>query len=295
MGEANILLEGLGFPEGPRWHDGELWFSDFIAKTVSSVTLDAVVRPRAVLDDRPSGIGFLPGGEVVVVSMGKKHVVRIDRGSVTIYADLSDLPGNFLNDMLVDADGRLYVGLRSAALRPHEAPLPASAACDGIAIVEPDGSVRIGASDMISPNGMVLSPAGDELIVAETYAQRVLAFARRPDGSLGKRRVFAEVPGRYPDGLCLDDSGAVWFGSPYTDEFVRVGEGGTIIDRIEMPGGVACALGGPQLRLLFLLAVSPELLSPVDGKASPASDVTRPGLSGRILTMAVNDGAAGWQ
>jgi sugar lactone lactonase YvrE len=295
MHQPSVVLDSLGFPEGPRWHDGELWFSDFVAKAVRSTTLDGEIRSRAMLDDQPSGIGFLPDATPVVVSSRKKQVVRIDEGTVAVHADLQDLPGDYLNDMLADGDGRLYVGHRSAALRPHRLPLPASSACDRITIVEPDGTVRVGAVDVMTPNGTVLTPDGRTLIVAETYAQRLMAFARLSDGSLGERTVFAEVPGRYPDGICLDDTGAVWVSSPYTGEFIRVREGGAIADHIAMPGGVACALGGPDRRTLFLLAVAPKLLPPVEGLTPPDGDDAANQLPGRIATVPVNDAAAGWQ
>ncbi len=297
MQEPTVLIDGLGFPEGPRWHQEELWLSDLVSKTVSSVTLAGVQRTRATLDDRPSGIGFLPGGTPVVVSMSRKQIVRLEEGKAVTHADLADVPGDYLNDMLADPDGRLYVGHRSAALRPRPVPLDDSSAGDGITIVEPDGSVRLGAPGMISPNGTVLSAGGDILIVAETYAQRISAFTRTRDGSLGRRRVFAETPGCYPDGICLDETGAVWLASPYTDEFVRVREGGEIVERVPMPGGVACALGGADGHTLFLLGVTPSMLPAVEGTEGPSGEAgeQRTPLRGRIATTRVADAAAGWQ
>jgi sugar lactone lactonase YvrE len=211
-----------------------------------------------------------------------------------VHADvgaLDDVGGDFLNDMLVDADGRAYVGSRSAALHPARRPL--ADGCDALAIVESDGTARRGADGMTSPNGTVLTPDGATLIVAETYAQRVVAFIRAPDGTLGERRTFADTPGRYPDGICLDDAGAVWVASPYSHEFVRVRDGGEVLDRVEMAGGVACALGGPDGDTLFLLAVDPSRLPPVAGDDRPETR-PRPARPGRIATVRAPRPRAGW-
>jgi sugar lactone lactonase YvrE len=290
--EPVILLDDLMFPEGPRWHDGELWFSDLGSGSVRSVDLEGRVQIRAILDDRPSGIGFLPDGDPIVVSMGRRVLLRLDGATPQVHADLGPVGRDFLNDMLIDPEGRAYVGCRSEALRPARRPI--DTASDAIAIVEPDGTVRPGAASMTSPNGTVLTADGTTLIVAETYAQRVLAFARATDGSLGDRRVFADLPGRYPDGICLDDTGAVWVASPYTHEFVRVRDGGEVTDRIPMPGGVACALGGPRRDTLFLLAVDPSRLPAVED-ADGDGPGFGPDLRGRIATVPVAHPAAGWQ
>jgi sugar lactone lactonase YvrE len=262
-GRLRILADGLSFPEGPRWRDGALWFSDIRGQTVQVLAEDGELREMVRLDDSPSGLGFLPDGTAIVVSMRHRLLLRLVAGKTEVHADLGDVPGDFLNDMLIDEQGRAYVGSRSASLLPRSEPLGDESAIDAIVIVEPDGDVRLGATGAISPNGTVLTPDLGTLIVAETYAQRLVAYDRSPAGDLTNRRTFAATPGRYPDGICLDEEGAVWAGSPYTNEFVRVRAGGEITDRISMAGGVACALGGSDGRSLFLLGVDPELLPAV--------------------------------
>ncbi|MGE0878481.1 MAG: SMP-30/gluconolactonase/LRE family protein [Acidimicrobiia bacterium] len=288
----HVLLDGVAFPEGPRWRDGELWFSDFATGTVRSVDLAGTVTTQARIEgDNPSGIGFLPDGAPIVVSMNRRMAVRVDGDSLPVHGDLTAIGRDFLNDMLVDEVGRAYVGTRTRAMLPAVEPLSDEVADDTLVTVEPDGQVRVAASGLISPNGMVVTADGKALIVAETYAQRVSIFDRSSDGTLGTRRTFALTPGRYPDGICLDEEGAVWIGSPYSHEFIRVRQGGEITDVIAMPGGVACALGGPDGHTLFLLAVSPSRLPRITG----ASDEVVPPGGGCIATLQVDAGRAGMQ
>lgn len=295
--QVRVLADGLAFPEGPRWHDGVLWFSDLRARTVRTLTVDGELREVIRLNDSPSGLGFLPDGTPIVVSMQDRLVFCVVGNKAEIHADLRHMPGDFLNDMLVDEEGRAYVGLRSASLRPRSAPLSSESANDAIVIVEPDGAARLGPTGLISPNGTVLSADGATLIIAETYAQRIISYHRSRTGALSGRRIFAEVPGRYPDGICLDDDGAVWFGSPYTHEFVRVREGRAVTDRIALPGGVACALGGRDGRSLFLLGVDPRALPLVDAdvRILRAAPDAGPFVSGQIATTMVEHAAAGRQ
>ena len=104
---ARVLAEGIYFGEGPRWHDGRLWFSDFFAQAVKSVSLAGDVRTEFTLDDRPSGLGWLPDGSLLVVSMTKPHVLRraSSNGSLALHADLSGIATFHCNDMVVDAAG----------------------------------------------------------------------------------------------------------------------------------------------------------------------------------------------
>jgi sugar lactone lactonase YvrE len=217
-------------------------------------------------------------------------------GTIEPYADLRAFSGDFANDMVVDRHGRAYVGMRSAQLRAG-GPIPAAAdAPDVVVLVDASGNARVAADGLVAPNGTVITPDGRTLVVAETYAQRLTAYDIADDGALARRRVYAALPGVYPDGICLDETGAIWVGSPYTDEFVRVREGGEIVERLSVPGGVACALGGPSRRTLFLLAVDPTALpkpgASVEGTPVLHGNATFDG--GRILTRTVTDGGAGW-
>jgi sugar lactone lactonase YvrE len=293
MPDEQLLVDGLTFPEGPRWHDDCLWFSDIRSGTVLRVDSSGSLLTVATLDDSPSGLGFLPDGTPLVVSMRRRVILRVVDGGTEMHADLAGLPGDFLNDMVVDADGRAYVGLRSSSLYAGMPP-DSIRAEDTLVIVDPDGGARIGASGLVSPNGTVISPDGRTLIVAETYAGRILAFERDAGGGLTGRRVFATVPGCYPDGICLDDQGGVWFGSPYTDEVVRVMEGGRETHRRHIPGAVACALGGPGRTTLFVMAVDPEALPKIGSRSVPGGDARSPLEGGRIWTLQVEHPGAGW-
>ena len=289
------LLDGLAFPEGPRWSDGKLWFSDLRNKTVTTVTPDGSSEVVLRLEDSPSGIGFLPDGTPIVVSMNDRKLLRMVGGRAELHADLREFPGDFINDMVVDDQGNAYVGTRSAALRPGFAIPEGDEAPDTIVMVRSGGQAEVAADHLVSPNGTAISPDGGTLIVAETYAHRVMAYDRAPDGSLANRRVYAEVGDVYPDGLCLDRDGAVWIGSPYTGTFVRVREGGEVTDQLPLPGAVACMLGGEDRRMLFLLGVDPAALR-VPGEASGGllRDRERPFTGGHIWTMAVEHPGAGW-
>jgi len=291
-----LLLDRLAFPEGPRWHDSWLWFSDVTNKQVVRVNVDGRHEVVATFDDRPSGLGFLPDGSLLVVAMTQRRLLRVAEGKVEPYADLRDFGGDFANDMVVDADGRAYVGLRSAALKPGFPTPDIADAPDLVVAVEPSGKASIAADHLVSPNGTVITPDGRMLVIAETYAHRLTAYDRATDGTLSGRRVFAAVDGVYPDGICLDDDGAVWVGSPYSDEFVRVRDGGEITDRLAIPGGVACALGGDRRATLFLLAVDG------DGLPKPGASVSNSPVlhgdavfdGGCIWMMPVDHGGAGW-
>jgi sugar lactone lactonase YvrE len=243
------LIGGLGFPEGPRWHDGELWFSDFGDRVVRAVDLDGTAREVVRVDARPSGLGWLPDGSLLVVSMTDQRLLRITSSGATVHADLSAFTPTPCNDMVVDADGNAYVGymgfdLLSSPIQPK----PAS-----LILVRRDGSASVAAPDLMFPNGAVLSADGRTLIVAETFGRRLTAFDVAPDATLSRRRVFAELPERAPDGICLDQSGAIWVADAAGKACVRVTESDVVTDVIKTERGCyACALGGSDGRTLFL-------------------------------------------
>ena len=296
MHAPTLLLDGLAFPEGPRWRGDWLWFSDVTDKRVMRVDVEGHREVVATLDDRPSGLGFLPDGSLLVVAMTQRRLLRLFNGRIEPYADLREFGGDFANDMVVDGDGRAYVGIRSTQLRPGFALPPEGDEPDVVVAVEPSGEMSIAADHLVSPNGTVITPDGRTLIVAETYAHRVTAYDRAADGTLTGRRVFAGVDSTYPDGICLDDAGGVWIGSPYTDEVIRVVVGGQVTDRISLPGGVACALGGSDGRTLFMLCVDPAAL-PKPGTTANATRVLHGTVTfdqGRIWTMSVAHAGAGW-
>ncbi len=257
MSETEILLEGLAFPEGPRWRAGVLWFSDMHSQRVMTVDLQGNAKTVVEVANDPSGLGWLPDGRLLVVSMRDRKLLRLDPGGLQEVADLSHIATHHCNDMVVDAKGRAYVGNFGADLGSGADMIPAA-----IALVEPDGRVRVAADNLMFPNGTVITPDGKTLIVGETFASRMTAFDVGADGSLSNRRVWAELDGFIPDGCCLDAEGAIWVASPITNEVVRVREGGEVLQRIKLEmQGIACMLGGEDRRTLFILSagtVDPE-------------------------------------
>jgi sugar lactone lactonase YvrE len=245
------FVKGLAFPESPRWHEGRLWFSDFYARRVGSVAEDGRVESVCEVPGQPSGLGWLPDGRLLVVSMNDRRLLRLDAGVLAEVADLSTFAAGPCNDMLVDAQGRAYVGNFGFDLHAR-----APFATTDLVMVTPQGTVQVAARDMHFPNGTVLTPDGRTLIVAESYGQRLTAFDVGADGSLAARRVWAQLDGRGvgPDGICLDAEGAIWLASPVSREVLRVREGGAITDRFATDGqAVACMLGGADRRTLFVL------------------------------------------
>lgn len=250
--EATTLVDGLGFAEGPRWRDGKLWFSDFVSRKVHTLTPDGKLSDVVEVPNVPSGLGWLPDASLLVVSMEDRKLMRMDGGELVVHADLSPYATFHCNDMVVDAQGRAYVGNFGFDYESGEAPRATV-----LVLVSPDGGVRVAAHDLRFPNGTVITPDGATLIVGESFGARMTAFDVAADGSLSNRRVWAQLDGgRVPDGCCLDAEGAIWVACPTTNEVVRVREGGEVTDRV--PTGernaIACMLGGDDRRTLFVLA-----------------------------------------
>lgn len=266
MNERKVLLEGLSFPEAPRWHDGRLWLSDFYRQRV--LTVDEAGRTQTVVTiaNQPSGLGWLPDGRLLVVSMLDRKLLRLDGAALTEVADLSALATGPCNDMVVDARGRAYVGNFGFNRHAGEAE---RTTC--IARVDPDGKVVKAADDLLFPNGTVITPDGKTLVVGETFAKRLTAFDIAADGGLSNRRLFADLGDVYPDGICLDAEGAIWVADPRGNRTVRVRDGGEITHRITTGdrGCYACMLGGADRRTLFILTNSgsgPAAAARTDGK-----------------------------
>ena len=271
------LLGGLSFAEGPRWHDGRLWFSDFYTQKVKAVDLDGVAEDIITVPNQPSGLGWRPDGTMLVVSMLDRRLMAWDGKALTQVADLTGASDFNCNDMVVDGDGRAYVGNFGFDFEKGDSP---KGTC--LAIVEPDGTVARGPDELMFPNGMVITPDGSTLIVGETWGARLTAFDRAKDGTLSNRRLFAQLPqGVLPDGICLDAEGAVWAASPISAEVVRVREGGEVTDRVSTGdlNAFACMLGGPDRRTLFICAApaSTERTAASDDGCILVEDVTVPG------------------
>jgi len=261
------LLEGGAFFESPRWHDGRWWVSDFYRHRV--LTADADGREQGVLEveGQPSGLGWMPDGSLLVVSMRDRRILHWDGTSVTVHADVAEHCGGHLNDMVVSRDGRAYAGNFGFDLMAFADPAPAN-----LIRVDPDGTASVAAEDMLFPNGSVITPDGRTLIVGETAGARYTAFTIAGDGSLTDRRVWAQVAetpeittleetlGRLtfgPDGCGLDAEEHIWSADEVNARCVRLAPGGEIVEEIAMPEGLdvfACMLGGDDGRTLLMCA-----------------------------------------
>lgn len=237
------LANGFCFGEGPRWFEGLLWFSDMLGEAVHTVDLRGSMTTLPLPGRAPSGLGFLPDGSLLIASTEDRQVLCYDGETVTTLADLSgDVPAN-LGDMVIDDAGRAYVGSQARE--------------DGVIVrVDPDDTVTVVADGLDFPNGMVITEDKPTLIVAESVARRLTAFTIGPDGSLSDRRIFAEGLDGPPDGIALDAEGGVWTSMTLAHQFQRIVGGGAVTDRIDMGDrtAIACMLGGPERRTLFLLS-----------------------------------------
>jgi sugar lactone lactonase YvrE len=286
---TRVLADGIYFGEAPRWHEGRLWFSDFYAHAVKSVSLAGDVRTEFEIDDRPSGLGWMPDGALLVVSMTKRQVLRrAPDGKMNVHADLNDIAGFHCNDMVVDSAGRAYVGNFGFDL---DAELEARGAESVIAkhttaklaCIAPDGSVRVAAEGMSFPNGSVITLDGKTLILGETLGLCLTAFDIAADGTLSNRRVWASVAPVVPDGICLDADGAVWVANALGPQCVRVAEGGKVLETIDTGlNCFACMLGADDGKTLFMLTAPTSMAAEVE-KAP----------KGKIIIAKVDAGHAG--
>jgi sugar lactone lactonase YvrE len=284
-GDPELLVKGLGFPECPRWHDGHLWISDIMTRQVLKITPAGEVTVFAQLTaSRPMGLGFLPGGSVLVVAMEERRLLLYRDGSCSEVANLEPVTVGLLNDLVVDGRGRSYMSNTGRALGLGERK-PANISLF-IAGQEP----RLVASGLQLTNGLVVTPDERTLIVAETEGGRLTAFTITDDGSLVDQRVFADLGEEVPNGIAADADGAVWVAS-HKGKYLRVADGGEILDSVEVAGGrermaVACMLGGADGRQLFMTSCD-QLPSHNDF----AANVER---TGRIDVVTVDVPGAGW-
>jgi sugar lactone lactonase YvrE len=264
-GDVSVVLDGLSFLECPRWHDGRLWVSDFYTESVLVTDGRGGSEVVARVPQQPSGLGFLPDGRALIVSMRDRRILRREPdGELVEHADLSGLVPAVLNDMVVDAEGWAYVGNFGFDLMNGEALRSTTLTC-----VSPAGEPRTVAEDLMFPNGMVV--ADGVLVVAESFGGRLTAFDIADDHTLTNRRAWAEFGTPVesaeaeevlagldvvPDGICLDAEGAVWVADATHSRVVRVREGGEIVDEVSTaPQAVfACMLGGDDGRTLFMCA-----------------------------------------
>ncbi len=280
MPELKTLMTGLAFGESPRWHNGRLWFSDFGAQEVVVVDLDGKSEVIARVPGTPMGLGFLPDGRLLIISMRDGLLLRREHdGSLVTHADLSHLSRYPWSDMVVDGRGNAYIGNLGFNF-------PGGEFAPGILVlVTPDGLVRQVAEGCAFANGMVVTPDNATLILAESYGHRLTAFDIDATGLLSNRRVWADLGDGYPDGICLDAENAIWYADVPAKRCVRVRQGGEMLQTIDLDRGCfACMLGGVDRRTLFLMVA----------EYPPASWGPEAARTGQVLTVQVPVPGVGW-
>lgn len=293
--ELSVLASGYTYLEGLRWHEDRLWASDFYTEQVIAVDLQGKVEQICRVPQQPSGLGWLPDGRLLISSMKDRKVLRREPdGTLAVHADLSALTGGPINDMVVDAQGRAYVGNFGFDLM---AGAPVSTTT--LVRVDTDGVAQVVADGLCFPNGSFITPDGKTLIVNETFGNRISEFDIQPNGALGARRDWADfgalpdsddlsvliaASAIGPDGGALDADGALWVADAIGKRIVRVERGGKILEQIDTGefGIFAAALGGPDGRTLFM-AAAPDFIE-ANRRAKPEA---------RILTTRVDVPHAG--
>ena len=253
--KLETLMKGLTFGEGPRWHENKFYFSDFYSHKVYSLDLSGKHEVIVEIPNQPSGLGWTPDGTMLIVSMKDRKLMSLKDGQLKERADLTEFSGFHCNDMVVDIDGNAFIGNFGFNTYDGEEIKPTN-----LILVKPGEEPVLAADNLFFPNGTVITPDNKTLIVGETYAARLTAFDKSEDGSLSNRRIWADlkvnaeegtVP--LPDGMCIDEEGAIWVASPSTAEVIRVHEGGMISERIPVQtNAFACMLGGEDRRTLFI-------------------------------------------
>jgi sugar lactone lactonase YvrE len=285
---ATVVREGLGFGEGPRWHDGRLWYSDFYRHGIYSMAEDGSdeVLEHQVLT-QPSGLGWLPDGDLLSVSMTDQKVLRFHEGQVSTFADISEHCVFWANDMIVSPTGYSYVGnfgfdldTRLAELgveRFLAEPPPTT----NLVVLNAEGDVIQVVPDLAFPNGTVITPDGATLIVGETFGAKHTAFDVNADGTLTNRRVWAPLGSAITDGMCLDAEGQIWFANPTSRHCLRVREGGEVTGSVECSKrAYACVLGGEDRRTLFIMTAGSSDRFEIANKTEGAIESVRVDVAG---------------
>jgi sugar lactone lactonase YvrE len=275
--KLEVFVDGFTFLEGPRWRDGLLWMSDINAKKVYTISPDGTRTVMAEVPDRPSGIGFLPDGTPIVVSMRDCSLKFIKNGELELHADISALVNGEINDMVVDKKGNAYVGSMGYDLFAGEDFKPGA-----LILVKANGEAQEVADELHFPNGPVVTPDGKTLIVAESWGKRLTAFNIEEDGTLSDRRIFADLGDYTPDGITLDEEGCVWLAAFANDCYVRVRDGGEVTNVIELQGrrAIACTLGGADMKTLYCLTFDGQMKDIGEGKQAGQVETVRVDVAG---------------
>tara|TARA_B100000965_G_C19518244_1_gene725195 strand:- start:298 stop:1170 length:873 start_codon:yes stop_codon:yes gene_type:complete len=253
--KLQTLMDGLTFGEGPRWHEDKFYFSDFYSHKVYTLDLEGNYEVIVEVPNQPSGLGWMPDGTMLIVSMKDRKLLSFRDNALEERADLSGLAGFHCNDMVVDSKGNAYIG--NFGFNTYEGEEVKST---NLILVRPGEEPCIAAENILFPNGTVITEDEKTLVVGETYAAKLTAFDVNEDASLSNRRVWADLTQSIdngnvpvPDGMCLDAEGAIWVASPSTADVIRVKEGGEILERIPVKtNAYACMLGGKDRKTLFI-------------------------------------------
>ena len=289
------LTGGLYFGEGPRWHENKLWFSDFYSHKVMTLDENNSLETICEVPSQPSGLGWLPNGDLLIVSMLDRKILRFSKGSISVHADLSEYVEHKCNDMVVGRDGTAYVGNFGMGDAGE------SLKSTHLMIVKSDGTVLKGPDNLLFPNGTVITEDGKNLIIAETLGAKLTSFDIEDNGELTNRELWARTSplfslliikflsslgfdlskvdfSRYsknlhvPDGICLDEKNGIWIASPTTKAVVRIEKGGNITDTINTPkGAFACMLGGKERKTLYVIISNSS--DPEEAQASPEGEI----------------------
>jgi sugar lactone lactonase YvrE len=283
--QPRVLLDGLAMPESPRWHDGRLWFSNWGTREIVAVDLKGNSK---VVGEGPDGLGWavnwLPDGRLLITG---QELIRVEPdGSRVRHADLSHISPLGWSEITVDGRGNAYVNTINFDFAEFNEVLTSGRAPGKIALVTPDGEAHEVANELAFPNGMVITPDNETLVVAESFAARLTAFDIAEDGALSNRRVWADDVA--PDGICLDADGCIWASTAHTaNDTARIREGGEVLDRIEV--GRPCfatMLGGPDRRTLFMLAA--------DWRGTEGIEDVITARTGQVLVAEAPANGVGW-
>ncbi len=246
--QSKILIEGLSFPESPRWHEGNFWFTDQHAKRVYRLHLDGKLETIIETEDLPGGLGWLPDGSLLVVYMTRRQIMKWNGSELELYADLSRHASFHCNDMVIDEEGRIYAGNFGFDLHGGDEQTSAE-----LLLIDKNRLISVESSEVVFPNGSVITPDKKHLIVAETFAHRLTDFKLDGYGKIKSSRTWAELGDVTPDGICLDDAGMIWVASPGTHEVIRVKHGGSKVSFCNTRGTpYACMLGGEARKTLYI-------------------------------------------
>jgi sugar lactone lactonase YvrE len=277
--EVQTLLTDRGLVESPRWHEGRLWFSDWLTREIIAVNIQGISEVMFRVPSFPFSIDWLPDGRMIATS-GTRILGGQPDGSLVTHADLGNISKWGLNEIVVDGRGNVYVNDVGFDLLAGEKFAPGI-----IAVLTGDGTVRQVADGLAFPNGMSVTPDNTTLIVAESYGKRLTAFDIALDGSLSNRRVWADLGNGVPDGICIDSNNAVWYADVPNKRCVRVREGGQVLQVIDANRGCfACILGGADRQTLFMMAAEWHGVVNVSDQAR----------TGQVLMVRAPAPGAGW-